>query len=154
MICMRKVNLKDAKGEIYYSLTMDSEEELSIKKKLKDQAIYNLLFLSKEYTSRDDAFDFIEFSSIDNYGKIFFLELDTYKFINDENVFCDKNISTFIEINRGFSELVKPDWDEEILRRNGPWGLLRVKARNFLDHLGIPYKEINLDHFIEQNGIG
>ena len=125
MICMRKVNLKDAKGEIYYSLTMDSEEELSIKKKLKDQAIYNLLFLSKEYTSRDDAFDFIEFSSIDNYGKIFFLELDTYKFINDENVFCDKNISTFIEINRGFSELVKPDWDEEILRRNETLGVTK-----------------------------
>lgn len=150
---MKRIEFKRQNGDIYYSKTIELKEESLLKKRLRAQAIYNLLFLSKEYSSRNDAFDFIEFSSIDKYGKIFFVESDTYRFIAEIDLFNDSNISKFIDINREFSELVRPNWDKEILDENGPWKLLRIKTQNFLNYLNIPYKDVDLDDFVEENEI-
>lgn len=152
---MRKVvEVKGEKGTVLFTKEIFSkEDENRFKQKMKAKLLYDLLFLSKKYMNKDEAFDFIEFTDPSIYYNDSFVNENVFDYIGDVIIFSKQEIELFIEINKKFRKNITPNWWDRIVSDDKEWSFLRTQSRIFLTNLGVEYEGVDLDDFIEQYDI-
>jgi hypothetical protein len=149
----KKIIIEAENGLVLFSKDISSiDQEQRLKQKTKAKIIYNLLFLSQQYDSSDDAFDFIEFTDPSIYDKGSLVNHKTLDYIKDIFILSDVQRHTLLDIVAKFRALVIPNWWEEILLENNDWSNLLRRSRNLLNELKVNY-EIDLDDYIEKHNI-
>ena len=152
---MKKVvKIKTENGTILFTKEVFSkEDEDRLKQKMKAKLLYDLLFLSQKYTNKDEAFDFIEFTDPSVYYNDSFVNENVFDYVSDVIALSKEQRELFIEINKKFRKLVTPNWWDKIVSDDNEWVLLRKISIDFLTNLGVDYKGIDLDDFIEEYDI-
>lgn len=149
---MKKIiKIKTENGTTLFTKDVSSrEDENRLKHKMKAKLLYDLLFLSKKYTDKDDAFDFIEFTDPSVYYNDSFVNENVFDYVNDVITLSREQKELLIKVNKKFRELITPNWWNKIVSDDKEWVELRETSRDLLKKLGIKYEEIDLDDFIEE----